>query len=163
MKALSREQYQAVVHGLYSVLLGLLGGILLIYSALDEVALWPLGSWAWALPGEVSLWRALHTGPLLNGVLAIVLVYVSASLGATAARARRIAYALIMMVWGNGLFYVFRIWGQTRGLAVESQQFGDGNLADFVAMVSASLAMLATFYALTVLLVLGLTKIRSLP
>ncbi|MBB6520555.1 hypothetical protein [Pseudoteredinibacter isoporae] len=162
MTALSHDQYRAIVHGLYSVVLGLLGGVFLIYSALDEVAIWPFGAWSWLLPGDVSLWRAMHTGPLLNGVLAIVLVYVSHSLGASFKQARHIAYAVILMVWGNALFYVFRIWGETRGLAVESQQFGYGNLADFIAMCSASIAMVTTFYAVILLIVLGLNKLRSL-
>ena len=158
MMAFSREQNKAIQHGLYSVMLGLLGGVFLIYSALDEVVIWPLGRWSWNLPGELSLWRALHTGPLLNGVLAIALVYVSQSLNASPKQARRIAYALIAMVWGNGLFYLSRIWGDTRGLAMESQQFGSGNFADLLAMFSASLAMITTFYALIVLIILGLKK-----
>ncbi len=161
MTAFSYEQQKAILHALYSVMLGLLGGVFLIYSALGEVVVWPLGRWPWNLPGELSLWRALHTGPLLNGVLAIALVFVSRSLGANLRQARRIAYALIVMVWGNGLFYLSRIWGETRGLAVESQQFGSGNVADIIAMLSASLAMITTFYALIVLIILGLRGVRS--
>lgn len=162
MSDLTVPQTRVLTHSLYSLTLGLVGGICLIYSALNEVSIWQVGRWTWSLPGDVSLWRALHVGPLLNGVMAITLMYISRSLQANTQQANRIAYALILMVWGNGLFYVFRIWGNTRGLAVESLQFGAGNIADYVAMLAASLAMVTTFYAVFFLTKLGRTKMRNI-
>lgn len=153
MNKLNRIQHRAFIHALYSLLLGLLGGVLLIYSALDEIAIWPFGNWIWTLPGETSLWRALHVGPLLNGVMAIALVYLCSSFRLSAKACRHVSISTIVMVWGNGLFYLFRIWGNTRGLAIESQQFGIANWADVAAMIAASLAMITTFYAVFLLLI----------
>jgi len=154
-------QLHGLYHGSLSILLGLISGVILIFSVLHEVAVWPGVSFPFSLPGDVSTWRGAHAGALLNGVMCLLLVFLVGRLTSDEKVIGRISYALILMVWGNGIFYIARAWGATRGLALESEKYGAGNVFDIVSMLAASIAMLTTFYAVIYFLILIKKKLTS--
>ena len=51
------------------LLLGLVAGIMLIFSLLDAISLWPFPAWEVAIPGTSRGWQAAHVGGILNGVM----------------------------------------------------------------------------------------------
>ncbi|MFT5072142.1 MAG: hypothetical protein ACI8V8_002116, partial [Chitinophagales bacterium] len=117
MKSLKQYQYLGIFHGTLTIFLGLLGGIGLTFAAIGEVSVWPFFKTSFTIPGELSLWRGAHTGPLMNGILCIVFA-ISLQLFANKTKyARNIVYAMIFTCWGNNLFYFFRIFSVNRGLA----------------------------------------------
>lgn len=163
LNSLHRWQLIAFKHGLFSLLLGLITGVVLIFSVLGEVSLRPWLQSSLQIPGEVSIWRGAHAGALMNGVMCIVLSLGLPYLKPSEAQMQRVCLGLVIMVWGNGIFYVARAWGNTRGLAFDSLHFGGGNVADTLAIVAASVAMVSTFYAVIVMLRLLRTVLASLP
>lgn len=154
-------QLHGLYHGSLSILLGLISGIILIFSVLHEVAIWPGVSFPFTLPGDVSTWRGAHAGALLNGVMCLLMVFLVGKLTNDEKAIGRISYALVLMVWGNGIFYIARAWGATRGLAVVSEKYGSGNIFDMISILAASTAMLTTFYAVIYFLILIRQKLKS--
>ena len=55
-------------HGMVVLLIGLVAGVMLIFSLLDAVTLWPLPAWEVSVPGSTRGWQAAHVGGILNGV-----------------------------------------------------------------------------------------------
>ena len=52
--------YRVIGHGLLVLLVGLVAGVMLIFSLLDAVTLWPLPAWEVTLPGSTRGWQAAH-------------------------------------------------------------------------------------------------------
>ncbi|CAM3646766.1 hypothetical protein [Parendozoicomonas haliclonae] len=154
-EAIYKQQLRAVIHGSLGIFLGLLAGVALTYSALGEIAIWPWVSIPVDMPGDVSLWRAAHVGSITNGLLCIALPLAFGVVKADGVSARRVCNALIFTVWGNIIFYFARIWGTNRGLALESERFGEGNFFDGLAMWPAFAAMLVTAYAVIKMILLA--------
>ena len=156
-------QRSAIAHGGMAIFIGLLSGIALTYSALSEVSLWPLYTTSWTMPGDTALWRAAHTGSILNGLMCILVALSLNYLNLSQRSTRNIVISLIVMVWGNIAFYLARIWGNNRGLALKSEQFGDGNIFDVLSMIPAFVAMLFTFYAVALLVFSAYHSKVSMP
>ncbi|MEC8427120.1 MAG: hypothetical protein VXZ35_01745 [Pseudomonadota bacterium] len=155
MNTIKRQQLRAIIHGSLGIIVGLFSGVALTYSAVAEVSLWPLYTTDWQMPGDAALWRAAHSGSLMNGIMCIALTQALNLVNADGKSAAHICNALILMVWGNIIFYIARIWGTTRGLALKSEQYGEGNLFDAVALFPALVAMLTALYAVIKLIQLA--------
>ena len=61
--------FWVIANGMSVLLIGLLAGIMLIFSLLDAVTLWPLPVWDISIPGTTRGWQAAHVGGILNGVM----------------------------------------------------------------------------------------------
>ncbi|BFM16370.1 hypothetical protein R50073_25530 [Maricurvus nonylphenolicus] len=145
-------QLSSIFHGSAALLIGLLAGIGLTYSALGEISLWPIFSTPINMPGDIALWRAAHTGSITNGIACIAAGLSLNLLSLPLPTARRICFSLKIMVWGNIIFYIARLWGTNRGLALHSEQFGTGNMFDVASMLPAFAAIFFTFYAFVTLM-----------
>ncbi|MGI9280338.1 MAG: hypothetical protein ACR2PX_12040 [Endozoicomonas sp.] len=148
------HQKKVIFHGLLAILIGLLAGFGLMYNILSEIPLGPFENLPLKIPGDPSLWRGAHTGPILNGLFAIALALSLSLLSPDPVTVRRISNALIITVWGNIIFYLARILGTNRGLAFHSEQFGQGNVFDMIAFLTAGIAIFTGIYALLRLLTL---------
>ena len=73
MSPLTRETdrlaYLVIGHGMIVLFIGLLAGVMLIFSLLNAVTLWPLPAWEVTVPGSTRGWQAAHVGGILNGVM----------------------------------------------------------------------------------------------
>jgi len=67
--AARRLQHLVIGNGLVVLLIGLIAGVMLIFSLLDAIALWPLPAWEVKVPGSTRGWQAAHVGGILNGVM----------------------------------------------------------------------------------------------
>ena len=147
MKTIKQYQFLGLFHGAITTFLGLLGGIGLTFAVIGEVSVWPFFSTNWLIPGEISLWRAAHTGPLMNGVMCIVFSMTIAFFPTQIKSGRNIVYSMIFMCWGNNMFYFFRIWSVNRGLSMDTEKYGAGGFMDFISYVPPLLAIPITIYA----------------
>ena len=153
---IKKYQLKAIKHGSLGIFIGLLAGIALTISVLGEISGWPFFSVSASVPGSSSMWRGAHTGPILNGLMCIVLACSLSFLSPSEKQAQKICNYLSYMVWGNCIFYVARMWGtQNRGLALHTEQFGMGNFADAIALFPAAIAMYWGFYATIVIIMLA--------
>ena len=63
-----RLQRLVIGHGMLVLLVGLVAGVMLVFSMLEAVTLWPLPAWEVQVPGSTRGWSAAHVGGILNGV-----------------------------------------------------------------------------------------------
>ena len=110
-----------------------------------------------------SLWRAAHTGPIMNGELCIIFSLVIALFAKQVKQGRNIVYAMIFTCWGNNLFYFFRIWSVNRGLSMETEQFGRGGIMDLISYIPPLLAIPVTIYASLLLASMAYKAYKSEP
>ena len=141
-------------HGLLVMLVGLLGGALHAVVVIGHLELWPLlGRIDWTPAGDAAAWSRTHTGPLMNGLLALGMAGVGRLIALDAAQARVLHGCLLVTLWGNTAGYFVAALCGGRGL-----QFGlsTANTVTYLIFATAALAVLV---ALTLAL-LGLRRHR---
>jgi hypothetical protein len=135
-------QKKAIKNGTLGILVGMLAGVGLMFSFLGELSFWPLFSIPIEMTSDTGMWRGAHVGPILNGLMCILLAMSLSFLDAQEKQAEKICNYLSYMVWGNVIFYIARLWGtENRGLAFGTEQFGAGNIFDAIAMIPAAIAV----------------------
>lgn len=142
-------------HGLLVMLVGLLGGGLHAVAVIGHLELWPLVSRIeWLPPGDAAAWSRTHTGPLMNGLLALALAGVGGFIALSARQQRVLHACLLITLWGNTVGYFLAAIGGGRGL-----QFGLGtpNTATYLIFATAALAVLLAL----LLTLLGLHRHRQ--
>lgn len=155
-------QINAILHGSIVILIGMFAGFMLTFSVLGEISFWPIYSMTIEVPGTTSMWRGAHTGPIMNGLMCIVLAGILGFVNADIHSARKICNSLVLMVWGNTIFYIARMWGTNRGLALHTEKFGDGNIFDLIAMLPAFIVVGIGIYAVVSIIKLALKAKRTL-
>ncbi|MBL4866946.1 MAG: hypothetical protein JKY67_11295 [Pseudomonadales bacterium] len=155
-QAVRTYQLKAIAHGAMVVLVGMFAGVMLTFSVLGEISFWPLFSMTVDVPGDTSLWRGAHTGPIMNGLMCIILAGTLGLVNADPQSAKRVCISLILMVWGNTIFYIARMWGtDNRGLALHTEKYGDGNIFDLIALVPAFVVVGFGIYAVVTVIKLA--------
>lgn len=140
-------------HGLVAMLIALLGGFGLAFSMLGAIAISPLPALSVpALPGTPGGWRMLHTGMLMNGLMAIVLSLCLRTLSLSARRASQIYWGTLIAVWGNFVFYLMGMLAPNHGLGFEGNRLGEASLPGVLAYLGGLVAALALVSALFLLL-----------
>ena len=97
--------HRVVLHAIIVLSIGLIAGLMLAFSLLDAVNLWPLPVWEVTIPGSDRGWAAAHVGGILNGIMLIVLINLSVKLDLSERDFRLSAWSLIITGWGNTVFY----------------------------------------------------------
>ena len=74
MKELNKDESErlsklAIANGMAVLFIGLVAGVMLIFSMLGGVGLWPLPIAEVNVPGTTRGWTAAHVGGILNGVM----------------------------------------------------------------------------------------------
>lgn len=142
-------------HGLLVMLVGLLGGGLHAAAVIGHLELWPLvGRIEWLPPGNAEAWSRTHTGPLMNGLLALGLAGVGRYIALSARQERVLHACLLLTLWGNTAGYFIAALSGGRGL-----QFGASaaNSATYLIFATAALAVLIAL----LLALLGLHRHRQ--
>lgn len=147
----ARLAYLVVGHGMVVLLLGLVAGLMLVFSLLDAVTLWPLPAWEVSVPGSTRGWQAAHVGGILNGVMMGGVALLMARLPLTDKGGWWVGWGMIVMGWGNTVFYWAGNLAANRGLSVTSTPFGEGDLAGALAFLGGGVAMAFTFVAVVIL------------
>ena len=155
MSPLTRETdrlaYLAIGHGMIVLFIGLLAGVMLIFSLLNAVTLWPLPAWEVTVPGSTRGWQAAHVGGILNGVMIAGVALLMGRLGLEGRAAGWVGWGMIITGWGNTIFYWAGNLSANRGLSVGSTPFGEGDLAGALAFFGGGVAMFFTFVAVVIL------------
>ncbi len=133
------------------LLIGLVAGIMLIFSLLDAVALWPLPAWEVDVPGSTRGWQAAHVGGILNGVMIAGVALLMDRLNLTGRAAGWVGWGMIITGWGNTIFYWAGNLSANRGLSVGATPFGEGDAAGALAFLGGGIGMVFTFIAVTIL------------
>lgn len=132
---------RVIKHGLMVILIGLLCGFGLGFAINGVVGLSPIPiTWEYTMDAPPRAWRSAHVGAICNGLMAILIAAVLPYVELAASTLRRIATGIIVVIWGNTIFYVASLWAPNRGLSFGDTQAGPGNLAGVIAYISAVVA-----------------------
>lgn len=146
-----RLAWLAIGHGMLVLLIGLVAGVMLVFSLLEAVTFWPLPVWEVTIPGSTRGWQAAHVGGILNGVMIGGLGLLMMELELVDKRAFWTGWGLIITGWGNTVFYWAGNFSSNRGLSVAATPFGEGDVAGALAYLGGGIAMVFTFIVVTIL------------
>ncbi len=153
--------HRVILHGLVVLLIGLVAGVLLVFSLLDAVALWPLPAMEIAIPGSTRGWQAAHVGGIVNGVFMIAIAWLMGHLELDERSAAWTGWGAIIMGWGNTLFYWAGNFADNRGLSVGDTPYGAGDLAGALAYLGGGVGMIVTFAFVLVLIRAAAQRLRD--
>ncbi len=157
-----RLAYLLMANGMLVLLIGLLAGVMLIFSLLDAVTLWPLPVWEMEIPGSTRGWSSAHVGGILNGVMLGGSALLMLKLELSDKRAFWVGWGMIITGWANTLFYWAGNFSANRGLSVAATPFGEGDIAGALAFAGGGAGMVFTTVAVIVLARAGFEKARAL-
>lgn len=147
-----------VQHGLAVLLVGLIGGFFLAWFVAGSVYFPPIPfTIDYQVPGSASSWRAVHTGNIMNAILALVLAMVFNWCDLTERIANRISWLVVSVIWGNAIFYIGAVFAPNHGLSLGDNAAGEGNLAGIIAFVP---AIVAAYFLIGVVIFL-MTKLKK--
>ncbi len=155
-----RLMYLVIANGMLVLCIGLLAGMMLIFSLLGAVTLWPLPVWDVTVPGSVRGWQAAHVGGILNGVMIAGVALLMQKLDLAGRRVLWVGWGMIVTGWGNTIFYWAGNFAPNRGLSMTSTPFGEGNFAGALAFLGGGLAMAFTIIAVVILALAAFEKAR---
>lgn len=150
-----------IANGMAVLLIGLVAGVMLIFSLLGAVTLWPLPVLDIVVPGSTRGWQAAHVGGILNGVMIGGAALLMDYLELTPRRARWVGWGMIITGWANTVFYWAGNLAPNRGLSVAATPYGEGNLAGTLAFLGGGSGMVFTFIAVSILALAALERARS--
>lgn len=140
-------------NGIAVMIVGLLGGFGWVFALLGEVAISPIPVvFADSFPGEPASWRAVHTGCLMNGIMALAIAGVMPRFNPSDKDASRIAWGVTFAIWANTVFYFANLSAPNRSLSIGDNALGAASLAGAVGYITALIGAAVLVYALIVLM-----------
>lgn len=150
-----------VINGLIVLFIGLVAGLMLVFSMLGEVALWPLPAWEIVVPGSVRGWAAAHSGGIMNGLLVAGAAFWLLRSSLMGGQARWAAWGMIITGWANTVFYWAGNLSANRGISVADTPYGEGEVFGAIAYLIGGSGMIFTFIAVTLLIMGTWRKMTS--
>lgn len=156
-----RLQNRVIGHGMLVLLVGLIAGVMLTFSILEAVALWPFPTWEVGIPGSTRGWVSAHVGGILNGVMMAGLALLMGNLELTGKRAAWVGYGLIVVGWSNTLFYWAANFSANRGLSPAATSSGEGGVFAALAYFGGVIGMVAAFILVWILAKAAFERARA--
>ena len=152
MKELNKDESDrlsklAIANGMAVLFIGLVAGVMLIFSMLGGVGLWPLPIAEVNVPGTTRGWTAAHVGGILNGVMIATIAVLMRHLEMIGKAAFWVGWGLIITGWANTIFYWAGNVSSNRGPSVAATPYGPGDMAGAVAFLGGGFGMIFTFIA----------------
>ena len=125
-----------ILHGVSAVLVGVLGGIGSVFNILRFIEIFPfVPRIDKRVPGTEAAWRAAHTGPIMNGMLAMGVSAAGPMIELSPRAQRGLVASLIATLWGNVVGYNAAAVGGERGLTPRGGRLN--NVAYFSFLIAA--------------------------
>ncbi len=165
MRDLTKEQSEKLSHlvianGMAVLFIGLLAGVMLIFSLLGGVGLWPIPIVEVDVPGSTRGWTAAHVGGIMNGMMIAGIALLMRHLGMVGKAAFWVGWGMIITGWANTIFYWAGNVSSNRGLSVSETPFGPGDLAGAIAFLGGGFGMIFTFIAVVLVALAAWHKSR---
>lgn len=142
-----------IKNGAVAMLIGMAGGFGMIFAMIGGISLSPIPVFfGLEIPGSIQGWRMVHTGMLMNGMMAILLGLVLRFYAVSNLSASVLGWGTIVAVWGNFCFYLFSMFAPNHGVTVHSNRLGDVNLPALFAFFPAFIGIFTLAAALIVVL-----------
>jgi len=150
-----------ILNGLLVTFFGLLAGLMLVFSMLEAVTLWPLPVWAVNVPGTTRGWVGAHSGGIMNGILVAGAAWWLLRSALEGRQAKLAAWGMIITGWANTVFYWAANFSTNRGVSVGDTPYGEGDFFGAVAYLVGGTGMLFTFMSVTLLAMGTWRKLKS--
>lgn len=150
--AARRFQRLLWVNGFAVMLLGLIAGMLLVFSMVGGFIIWPVLDFPADIPGSVRGWKAAHVGGLTNGLLLLFIGAVVTQVPLTARALRFVGWSFLLTGWGNTVFYWAGNLAPNRGVSVQANDYGEASVAGTIAFLGGGSVMLLTIVATAMLM-----------
>jgi len=103
-------------HAFIVILIGSTAGFAWLISLGGYLELWPLPPIEISVPDQKELWRNAHVGPIVHGMLVVLVASLSPLLKLTKKEAKILVIAGLVEVWGNALGFSTAPFTSNRGL-----------------------------------------------
>ena len=151
---ISVAQRRIIQNGLGVILVGLIAGFFLGWNVIGYISFPPFPiEIDYAIPGTTASWRAVHTGNIMNGIMALVLAAIFTWCDLSKRLANRLSWVIILVIWGNSIFYLAAVFAPNHGLSWGSNAAGEGNIAGIIAYIPAIIAAYALIFVISLLLI----------
>jgi len=160
---LSRIQSSLIGHGALIILIALAAGIMLGFSLVEGIKLWPILDLSLEIPGSERGWKAAHTGGIMNGIMIIVVAISLVRIRLSTKQVTWVYWLFVCTAWGNTIFYWFGNFSTNRGLSVTATRFGDGDLYGAIAYLIVTPVMALTVMGCWMLMREGFRGARKTP
>lgn len=139
-------QKQIVLNAFVLLLIGLLAGVLLIFSLIGGVEILPNIFIPIQAFGTTEGWVRAHSGGIMNGLMLIAFAYILPHCGLEIKRIQFYAKGIIFAGWANTIFYWAGNFSNNRALSFTGNRLGLSNVMGWFGYTVASIAALVTIY-----------------
>lgn len=140
---LSKKQRATMTFsGFLVILMGSMAGFAWILAIGENLELWPLPPIELAVPDEKELWRNAHMGPIIHGMLVILIAAVASLLKLTSKEAKVMVIAAIIENWGNVFGFQSAPFTSNRGFNPEGSFINIFSYSTFYIAIVAALVIL---------------------
>lgn len=105
------------LHGVWAAVVGMVGGLGFLFNILRYIEVLPfVPRIDKQVPGSEPAWRAAHTGPIMNGMLAMSVAATGSMVELSPRAQRGLVATMLITIWGNTVGYNAAAVGGERGL-----------------------------------------------
>lgn len=158
---LARIQSLLIGHGALVILVALIAGVMLGFSLVEGIRLWPFMDISMEIPGSTRGWKTAHTGGLMNGIMIIVVALSLSRIHLSTKQMTWVYWLFVCTAWGNTIFYWFGNFAANRGLSVGATRFGEGDIYGAIAYLIVSPVMVLTIIGCWILMRAGFQGARN--
>ncbi len=157
----ARLRYSLIGHGSLVMIVGLIAGIILVFSMVEGIRLWPFIDMDMAIPGSPRGWQAAHVGGMMNGLMMILMAMCVARLRVSAGQMRYIFWAFVVTGWANTIFYWCGNLSMNRALSVVGNRFGEGDIFGAIGYLAAAPAIVLIILGFWVIMKSSFSNARN--
>lgn len=138
------------IHGLIVIVIGCTAGFAWVISLAGYLHVWPLPPFDMTVPDQKDLWGNAHTGPIMHGMLIILVAAIAPLMKLSKKEGRVMVIACIIEVWGNAVGFQAAPFTSNRGLTpsgpfVDLLSFGGFYVGVFAALTILYLAIVGCY------------------
>ncbi len=146
----NKQRATMSIHGLIVVVIGCTAGFAWVISLAGYLHVWPLPPIDFTVPDQKDLWGNAHTGPIMHGMLIILIAAIAPLMKLTKKECRVMVIACIIEVWGNAVGFQAAPFTSNRGLTptgpfVDLLSFGGFYVGVFAALTILYLAIVGCY------------------
>ena len=160
---LAKIQASLIGHGALVILVALIAGVMLGFSLVEGIRLWPILDISMAIPGSDHGWKVAHSGGIMNGILVIVVAISLSRITLSNTQLSWIYWLFVCTAWGNTIFYWFGNFSMNRGLSVVANRFGEGDIYGAIAYIVVAPVMVLTIIGCAMLIKAGFKGAQKAP
>lgn len=148
---LSKKQRATMsFHAFLVIIIGATAGFAWLISLAGYLQFWPLPPMDISVPDEREAWRNAHMGPIVHGMLIVLIASISSFLTLTKKESVIMVIASIVEVWGNAIGFQTAPFTSNRGLTptgsfINILSYGTFYIAVVAAFIILILATIGTY------------------